>query len=84
MPRISRQLVAERETLTTKNFEAGMSIDAANNELVKNYGMKMAPGRLRELFDAASKPAETVAPVAVTGPLHQAHSSCRAFRSLFQ
>ena len=53
MPRISRTLIAEREAFTTKNFEAGMSLDRANAALVEKWGMKMNPYRLKELFDAA-------------------------------
>jgi hypothetical protein len=52
MPRISVKLIEERETFTNQNFQAGMSIEQANDALVKKYGMKMNPKRLKELFDA--------------------------------
>jgi hypothetical protein len=52
MPRISVKLIEERETFTSQNFQAGMSIEQANDALVQKYGMKMNPKRLKELFDA--------------------------------
>ena len=52
MPRISRTLIAERETFTNQNFAKGMTIAEAQAALVEKYQMKMAPPRLKELFDA--------------------------------
>ena len=56
MPRLSRAVVAERETFTNTNFAAGMSLEQAQEALVAKDGHKMAPKRLKELFDAAEKP----------------------------
>ena len=56
MPRLSRTVVAERETFTNTNFAAGMSLEQAQEALVAKDGHKMAPKRLKELFDAAEKP----------------------------
>ena len=74
MPRISRTLIAEREKFTNENFSKGMTLDQAQDALVQKYGMKMAPPRLKELFDAADKPASTplidaICQVARTGDL---------------
>ena len=52
MPRLSRTVVAEREAFTNQNFAAGMTMEQANDALVKRDKHKMNPYRLKELFDA--------------------------------
>jgi hypothetical protein len=53
MPRLSKQLVEERESYATDQFKAGADMDECNAALVQKYGMKMGYYRLKELFDAA-------------------------------
>jgi hypothetical protein len=55
MPRISREMIKEREAMTLSNFRAGMSIDSANSALETKYGHRMNPYRLRELFDSVNQ-----------------------------
>jgi len=70
MPRISVKLIAERESFVNNLFAQGQSLEQAQDALVEKYKMKMAPPRLKELFDATKKAPTTFAElVEKVGPL---------------
>lgn len=63
MPRLSRELVAERETFANAEFKTGKNVDQVQVAIAAKYnGVKMNPYRLKELFDkiqGASVPVES-------------------------
>ena len=73
MPRLSKELIKEREEFAVSNFQAGMDMEGVNDALAQKYGMRMNPYRLQELYQPF-KPAEVVKPIQEPEPPIYAHA----------
>ena len=84
MPRISREMIKVREAFSVDKFRAGLDIEACQNALMTDYGHKMNPYRIKEIFDSvknesAINPNPSVPSVAsvVTAPTCKIDALCK-------